>query len=233
MAILFIIMLLAWAVLAFAPSYIERAVAQKLPPEENLFVRKFPFLVPTFSDFELTKSGVSSARPFALDQNLEQQQTPNQSHGSIRHITFMPPELSITDAVSRPGELTILDRDFVLKQGRHFAGNISVNGSVRIETDASFSGNITCSGHVVVSQSAAVDGDIDCKEDIRIEAHARVNGSLTTDGNVWIYENAKIGETDAPSNIRAREVVVAPNSRVHGSIWARRNGIRMTRTRAA
>lgn len=235
MAIFIIIMLLGWVVLAFAPSILQSMAKKEQPSNEKSFRPGPSYRTPTFRDYKQKESGPASIKPLAGLGMANVTAGPAPTPDTIRHITFMADNRDIGSGSSlvNPAELTILDHDYSLKAGRHFEGNLSVNGSVRIGSDATFVGNITCSGSVVVSQDSNVVGNIDSGGDIRIESNASVTGSLISAGDVWVYENARVGEPGSPCSLRGKEVIVAPTSRVHGSIWASRNGVHMNSSRAA
>lgn len=220
MGILFIIIVVGWAVLAFVPTWIEHTLKDSSRPRSENISSSLPFVRSIY-----TRQRPRNPIPYAaiFDPHAKRK-TVRRPSVSIEHLTFLDPDAKNKGILSAQSELTILDRDYVLKTGCSFTGNISVNGSVRIETDAILTGNITCSGSVIVARDGQVHGDIDSDQDIRIEANAVVVGSITSSRNVWVYENARIGSPGNRIDVRAREVVVAPTARVNGSIWADRSG---------
>ncbi|NND72507.1 MAG: polymer-forming cytoskeletal protein [Rhodothermales bacterium] len=232
MSIFIILIVIAWALLAFAPTWLEAIRPKECPTDGENISDSDTYMVPAFG----SKSLISPGGP-AFATIFDSESDAAHQTGSARRSHRPSSQISIVPATEladrRLADLTIVDKDFTLRSGSRFSGNISVNGTIRIESDASFTGNITGSKSVIVCQAATVDGDIDTVGDIRVESDARITGSILSNSDIWVYENARIGSTDHPVNVRANEVIVAPTARIYGSIWARKNGVRFPQTQAA
>lgn len=233
MTIFIITMILGWIVLAFAPILLQLSGKKERRDNEKSFRPGPSYRVQTYRDYSLLETGPASIKPLAED--VRPSVSPSIATDGIRHLTYIGAEREqpLNAGLVNHEELTIVDHNYTLKDGRQFTGNISVKGSVRIGSEAILKGSIKSTDSVVVSQDGSVDGDIESGADIRIESGASVSGSLMAKGHVWIYENARVGEPSNPCSIRGNEVVVAPTSRVHGAIWALQNGVRINRRRAA
>ena len=123
MAILFIIMLIAWAFLAFFPSWIEVSLPKNSPRDRESFSEGRPFMVQAYGDESMANGGPATATLYGSDADEHSLFASRKAtRSSLSQISVVPAGRS---GVKQQEDLTIMDKDFTLRTGSRFCGNIS------------------------------------------------------------------------------------------------------------
>lgn len=138
-------------------------------------------------------------------------------------------ELSAFDpgghALDLAGRSSLLIGDLEVPPGHAVETNIVVLGRLSLGAGTEVRGSIKARGHLEIGAGAAVTGAAVCAGDISIGPDAAVGGPLVAEGRLRLGEGSRVGSPASQTTVSARQIAVAPNVSVHGTLWAREWGM--------
>lgn len=118
----------------------------------------------------------------------------------------------VTGTVVVP-ERCLLDEDLVVTGDLHVGAGARVRGSVK------------AGGKLVLDRGAVVEGNAFAAGDLVLGPHARVYGVASSEADVYAATGVRVGLPDRLATLTGEHLRVAPGVTVHGTVWARREGI--------
>ena len=118
----------------------------------------------------------------------------------------------VTGTVVVP-EGCLLDEDLVATGDLHLGAGVRVRGSVK------------AGGRLVLDRGAVVEGNAFAAGDLVLGPHARVYGVASSEADVYAATGVRVGLPDRLATLTGEHLRVAPGVTVHGTVWARREGL--------
>jgi predicted acyltransferase (DUF342 family) len=115
--------------------------------------------------------------------------------------------------------------DFVLPAGETLNANVVASGEFRLGRGARFLGSAKGYGNVVLEDEACVHGSLVCEGEVRLGSRCFVVGPIMAERGVMMAHGSCVGGTGAPTTVSSRTVKIAAGCQLHGSVWARLQGI--------
>jgi carbonic anhydrase/acetyltransferase-like protein (isoleucine patch superfamily) len=97
-------------------------------------------------------------------------------------------------------------------------------GDLHVGAKARVIGSLKAHGRILVQSGAWIEGGVVATEGVEVRAGAYVHGPLLSEESLIIGPDARIGDPDRPTTSRGRRVELHERARVHGTIWASKEG---------
>ena len=143
----------------------------------------------------------------------------------------------LTDTVRQPGADFVLPDggdirggralivgDLSLPDGARYTGDLVVRGDLTLGVGARVRGSVKTHGSVRLADGAVVTGNAVSDEDISVGENASIGGAALAEDALTLARGARIGRPSAPSSATGREVSLADDVTVYGTVWARERG---------
>ena len=114
--------------------------------------------------------------------------------------------------------------DLSLPTGARYTGDLVVRGDLSLGEGARIRGSVKARGDIRLAAGAVVTANAVADGDVTLDAHASVGGAALAGGRLTLGEGARVGRPSAPSSATGREVTLADDVTVYGTVWARERG---------
>lgn len=115
--------------------------------------------------------------------------------------------------------------DFHLASGDVLQGHVVASGDVLIDGGSRIMGSVKSHGRTEIGAGTEIHGALVSASSLRLAGETFLRGPILAEGELVIGPGTIIGAPDAPTTISAPRIRIAPGSVIHGSVWARYEGI--------
>ena len=115
--------------------------------------------------------------------------------------------------------------DFVLPPGESLRANVITTGEFRLGRGACFFGSVKSYRNTVLEDGASIRGSVACGGTAYLGAGSFLSGPLMAENAVYLSNGSCVGRQNSPTTVAACTVQLSVEGRVHGTIWARVQGI--------
>ena len=136
----------------------------------------------------------------------------------------LPTDFVLPDGVEVLGGRALVVGNLGLPAGARYTGDLVVRGDLTLAEGARVRGSVKARGAVRLAARAVVTGNAVSDGDIDVGAGASVGGAALAEGALSLAPGARVGRPSAPSSATGREVSLADDVTVYGTVWARESG---------
>jgi predicted acyltransferase (DUF342 family) len=115
--------------------------------------------------------------------------------------------------------------DFVLPAGESLKANVICTGKLHLERGSRFFGNAKSYGNTVIEDDACMHGSLACGDTAYLGPRSFVAGPIMAEQEVFMAGGARAGQPGRLTTIAACKAAIAPGCSIHGTLWARVQGI--------
>lgn len=114
--------------------------------------------------------------------------------------------------------------DLHLGSGEMFLGDIVATGSIRIDRESRVAGSAKANADIELCEQGQIDGSLISPGSIRVARNCFLKGPVLAEEEIILGAGTRVGTPDSPTTISARQIRIAPDCVIHGTIWARVEG---------
>ncbi|TBR06843.1 MAG: hypothetical protein EPO46_11740 [Lysobacter sp.] len=114
--------------------------------------------------------------------------------------------------------------DVRIPAGVRVSGNVIVEGSLEIGEGCEIIGSLKAYRHLSIGRSVRVHGSVFAGGRIDIGSSAMIDGIVSSELRVHVDAGVHIGREGREASVLAPEIRLGAANRIHGSVWAGREG---------
>lgn len=115
--------------------------------------------------------------------------------------------------------------DFHLASGDVLQGHVVASGNVLIDGGSRILGSVKSHGRTEIGPDTEIHGSMVSSASLHIAGQSFLRGPVLAEGELIVGPGTIIGTPQSPTTISAPRIRIAPGSIVHGTIWARYDGL--------
>lgn len=115
--------------------------------------------------------------------------------------------------------------DFHLASGDVLQGHVVASGNVLIDGGSRILGSVKSHGRTEIGLDTEIHGSMVSSASLNIAGRSFLRGPVLAEGELIVGPETVIGTPESPTTISAPRIRVAPGSIIHGTIWARYDGL--------
>lgn len=103
--------------------------------------------------------------------------------------------------------------------------DLIATGDLTLGAGSRVRGSVKAGGRLLLGRGAVVEGHAVAVGDLMLGTNARVHGVAASEADVYAASSARVGLPDAPATLTGEHVHISPGVTVHGTVWARVDGV--------
>jgi cytoskeletal protein CcmA (bactofilin family) len=115
--------------------------------------------------------------------------------------------------------------DFHLASGDVLQGHVVASGNVLIDGGSRILGSVKSHGRTEIGLDTEIHGSMVSSASLHIAGDSFLRGPVLAEGELVVGPGTVIGRPDSPTTISAPKIRIAPGCIIHGTIWARYDGL--------
>lgn len=103
--------------------------------------------------------------------------------------------------------------------------DLIATGDLTLGAGSRVRGSVKAGGKLLLGRGAVVEGHAVAGGDLMLSTNARVYGVAASEADVYAASLARVGVPGTPSTLTGEHVHISPGVVVHGTVWARQDGV--------
>lgn len=131
-----------------------------------------------------------------------------------------------TKDITRDGRM-VLDQNLDFPENSFYRGDMVICGDITIGQGSTIIGSIKSHGNVTLGPGVHIGGALVCGGSLMVGSACTIGGPVISENEVEIGSDVAIGSTGKPTTVTAATIRVTTPAEVHGTVWAREEGVVM------
>lgn len=104
-------------------------------------------------------------------------------------------------------------------------GDVIATGDLSIGPGSHVRGSVKAGGKLHLERSAVVEGSAVAEGDVLLGSGVQVRGVVSGEADVYAAAGVRVGRPGRPATLTGEHLCLAPGVTVHGTVWARVDGV--------
>lgn len=133
-------------------------------------------------------------------------------------------EADVRGLVDTQGGRWLVKGDFELPAGRRLDHDLVVDGAVILREGSHLLRSLKSHGPFRAERGVTVAGSIVGQRDVAFGPGCRIGGPIISEQALTLGTGSVVGSPVAPTTVSARDILIEPGARCHGTVWAHDRG---------